>query len=56
MLRLWFCKDSRFARIALKPLRSSLEKFISENSLSIALFGLFLLSIIGQSLSGVVRL
>ncbi len=52
MLRLWFCKDSRFARITLKPLRSSLDKFISENSLSIALFGLFLLSIIGQSLSG----
>jgi hypothetical protein len=33
-------------------LRSSLEKIVSENSLSIALFGLFLLSMIGQSLSG----
>ncbi len=45
-------QGSRSARTAVKPLRSPLEKVISENSLSIALFGLFLLSMIGQSLSG----
>ncbi len=46
------CQGSRSARIAVKLRRSPLEKVISENSLSIALFGLFLLSMIGQSLSG----